>query len=427
MKSVISTGPWTWPRLKASLREWAIILIGLIAAQGLSALALIVVARRTPPTEFGQYLATYGLVSLLVVLPAFGLDGWLLARGATHPAPIQILWWSALRVRVYLLVMWLLVLWALTKVLPPDTFPPLLLLVSAIGLAAESLAALAYAALRNLRRNKWVAIFQAAGAITLFCGALALPFEKGQITWFALFRTGVSLALAISVVGWMSQNQNHAAEILPFRGVLRAARAFMLADVAVAIYLRADLTIVSFILGSSGASVYGPALNLINMCFLVPNALYFLVVPTLAQARHLSLEVFDRLGKIQLVAQLVSGLFLTVIVFVLAGPLVYAIYGSNYMPSAAVLGLLSPLLTIKSLNFGLGALLTTAGLQARRTTVQVLVAIFNGCANVVAVRIWGVMGAAAVYILSEVLLLTGYLLIFCRWRRSLVPQVATLV
>lgn len=420
-------GPLTWSRLKASLKEWAIILAGLVTAQGLGALALIVVARRIPPTEFGQYLASYGLVSLLAVLPAFGMDAWLLAQGAAQPSPIRTLWWSALRVRLHLLLMWLLVILGLTWVLPSDAFPPPLLVFSAFGLAAESLAALAYAALRNLRRNKRVAIFQVAGAIVLFCGAVVLPFEKGQIVWFALFRAGVSAALAISVIGWMSLSLGHTPEILPSASVLRASRAFMLADVAVAIYLRADLTIVSFILGSDGASIYGPALNLVNMCFLVPSALYFLVVPTLAQARHRSIESFDRLGKTQLLSQFVSGLLLAAAVFVSAGPMVHAIYGPNYMPSADVLRLLSPLLAIKSLNFGLGALLTTAGLQARRTTVQVLIAVFNGCGNLVAVWVWGVMGAAIVYILSEALLLAGYLMIFLKWRRSFVPEVRAIV
>lgn len=421
MKLVTGILPSTWSQLRASLREWAIILAGLAIAQGLSALALILVARRTSPTEFGQYLASYSLVSLVVVFPAFGLDAWLLAQGSAHLSPFQSQWRSALQIRFRLLLTWLLVILGLAWVLPSHTFPPVLLILSALGVAAESLTGLAYAALRNLRRNKWVAFFQVAGAVVLFSGTLILPLEKGQITWFALFRAAVSVVLAFSVIGWMTRHLGHNSEVLQSSSVLRAARAFMLADVAVAIYLRADLTIVSAILGSDGASIYGPALNLINMCFLVPSALYFLVVPTLARARYQSIAMFDRLGKIQLIGQLISGLLLTVIVFVSAGPVIYTIYGSNYMLSAAVLRLLSPVLTLKPLNFGLGALLTTAGLQTHRTTAQVMVAIFNGCSNMVAVWAWGVMGAAIVYILSEALLFMSYSLIYLKWRRSFAP------
>ncbi len=412
----------SWPRLRASLGEWAAILVGLATAQGLSALALIVVARRIPPSEFGQYLASYNLASLLVVLPAFGMDSWLLTRVATRPGMIQAAWWNAFRVRFRLLLTWLTTVLLLALLLPSNTFPFTLLVLSAFALSADSLTALAYAALRNLRRNRWVATFQALGAAVLFGGALLLPFGKGQVAWFALFRAATTVGLATLVLAWMIKNLGRTSEIWPAARLLHEAKAFMLADVAVAIYLRADLTIVSFILGSDGASVYGPALNLANMSFLVPSALYFLVVPVLAQARLRSMDTFDRLGKFQALGQLLSGLLLTAIMFVLAEPIIRVFYGGNYLSSAAVLRLLSPMLAIKSLNFGMGALLTTAGLQAHRTTMQVGVATFNACGNLVAVSIWGVMGAAVVYILSEALLLLGYLLIFLRWRRALAFQ-----
>lgn len=411
-----------WSHLKVSLSEWVTILVGLVIAQGLNSLALVIVARRTPPPEFGQYLSSYNLASLLVVFPIFGMDGWLLAQGVTQSGAILTLWWNALRVRLRLLVLWLLAILALALVLPSSTFPIQLLVLSAYGLAAESLTSLTYAGMRNLGQHRRVAIFQTAGAVVLFCGVLALPLGTGQVVLFALFRAIVSVILAASVVGCMIKSFDRVTGSLPIRDVLQAARAFMLADIAVAVYLRADLIIVSFILGPSGASVYGPALNLANVCFLVPSALYFLMVPALAQARRRSLKSFDRLGKAQLIGQLLSGLMLALIVFLLAEPVIRIIYGSGYSHSTVVLRLLSPMLAIKSVNFGLGALLTTTGLQGRRSTVQGLVAVVNGCANLVAVPIWGVMGATMVYVLSEALLCAGYSLTLLKWQRYLVPE-----
>ena len=182
--------------------------------------------------------------------------------------------------------------------------------------------------------------------------------------------------------------------------------------------------IVSGFLGSAGASIYGPALNLVNMCFLVPSALYFLVVPSLARAYKISQQAFNRLGAIQLLAQLVTGIFLSVAIFALAGPLVRLVYGPGYESSIPVLRLLSPLLLAKSVNFGLGAVLSTAGLQARRTAVQMLIAAFNVCANLVAVRIWGIIGVALVYVVSEMLLCTGYALVLANRRRFFSPPPA---
>lgn len=413
-----------WPRWKMVLTGWVVVLAGLALAQGANALALIILARRVAPQEYGQYLAAYSLVSLLVVLPAFGMDGWLLARGSSHCEQTLGLWWNARRVRLGLLVFWLPAMAVLALLLPPATFPPVLVILSAIGLAADNMTLLAYAGLRNMNRHRWVTGFQTAGSLALLIITLFLPLEPGRVTWFALARTLVSAVLALLVGRWMISSTHRPTAILPSRDLLHAARSFMLADAAVSIYLRADLVIVSGFLGSAGASIYGPALNLVNMCFLVPSALYFLVVPSLARAYKISQQAFNRLGAIQLLAQLVTGIFLSVAIFALAGPLVRLVYGPGYESSIPVLRLLSPLLLAKSVNFGLGAVLSTAGLQARRTAVQMLIAAFNVCANLVAVRIWGIIGVALVYVVSEMLLCTGYALVLANRRRFFSPPPA---
>ena len=414
-----------WSRWKEALSGWAAVLTGLVVAQGMNALALIIVARRTTPLEYGQYLGSYGLASLLMVLPSLGLDGWLLARGTTQRGQTLDLWWSALRVRLGLLVLWLPAMSVLALILPPITFPPRLLTLSAVALAADSVTSLAYASLRNLDRHRRVTSFQTAGSLALLVATLVLPLEPGRIAWFALTRALVAAGLAVLVSRQMITGSERPTAILPTRSLLHATRSFMLADAAVSIYLRADLAIVSLFLGPAGTSTYGPALNLINMSFLVPGALYFLVVPSLARAFRHSRQTFNRIGAVQLGVQLATGLLLSVTIFILAGPIVRLVYGADYESSIAVLRLLSPLVAAKSINFGLGALLTTAGLQARRTTMQVCVAVFNVCANLVIVRTWGVTGVAIVYVVSETLLCLGYALVLANWRRSSGPAATT--
>jgi O-antigen/teichoic acid export membrane protein len=406
-----------WPRWARALTGWAVVLAGLVLAQGASALALIILARRVLPQEYGQYLASFSLASLLIVLPAFGMDGWLLARGTIHRDQTLRLWWSARRVRLRLLALWVPAMAILALILPPATFPPALLILSAIGLAADSMTFLAYAGLRNMNRHRWVTGFQTVGSLALLVAILTLPLGPGRITLFALARTLVSVVLAVFIGRWMISGVQRPTTVLPARELLHATRSFMLADAAVSIYLRADLVIVSLFLGSTGAGVYGPALNLVNMCFIVPSALYFLVVPRLARAYRHSPQAFTRVGAIQLGVQLATGVLLAITIFTLAGPIVRLVYGPGYGSSVPILRLLSPLLIAKPINFGLGALLTTSGQQARRTAVQMLVAAFNVCANLVAVRTWGIIGVALVYVVSEALLCLGYALIFANSRR----------
>ena len=76
----------------------------------------------------------------------------------------------------------------------------------------------------------------------------------------------MSLGISISIVG--------------------EARSYLFSDLAVAIILRADLTIVTLLLGREAASVYAPALSMTNReIFTAPQAVYLLITPLLARLR----------------------------------------------------------------------------------------------------------------------------------------------
>jgi len=142
--------------------------------------------------------------------------------------------------------------------------------------------------------------------------------------------------------------------------------------------------------------------------FLVPNALYLMAVPILSRAHRDANPRFLRLSTLQLLGQSGVGVLLSVLLWALAPTLIHFVFGPGYELSALSLRLLSPLLLLKSVNFGLGAVLTSSGWQARRATAQTACAVFNVAANLVVIRPFGVAGVALVYVLSEMVLLLGY-------------------
>lgn len=405
------------------LRSWVTVLLGLAVAQGASALALIMVARRVAPVDYGQYLASYGLVSLLVVLPSLGLDQWFLAKGLVTSGQVVHLWRGALHLRLRLLLLWLAMIAVLAFLLPADTFPPSLVILSAFGLAADSVSLLSYVALRKLNQHRSVTACQASGAVLLLAGTFVLPLSGGRLIEFALLRTLISVGVACGSGWWTSimagRLSSDAAETPP----LQEARPFFAAEIAVAAYMRADLTIVSAVLGPEAAGVYGPALNVVNLFFIVPNAVYLLVVPILARLFDDSRRLYFRLGSQQVAAQAALGFLIAITLFVAAVPITGLIFGPQYLLSARIVRQLSVLMVFKALSFGFGAILSTAGQQSRRTVVQISVAVFNVLLNLVVVRQWGVSGVAIVYVLSEALLCIGYLLLLAKWRRTLAPPV----
>ena len=413
------------PSRRYWLTNWALILIGLIATQGSSAIALIVLARHSEPIAYGRYLACYAFASLLVVLPGLGLDRWLLARGGIERGGVKSVWTPAARARLVALGIWFAGMVAFAASQVSDALPARLLLITAFGLGCESMAMLAYAALRSEGLNAWVVIAQSIASLLLLGLVFSLPTGPKLIFNFAAGRMLLSLGVAAVICTLVTIRYRMIAKRFvedgtspnPTSRLLRQALPFMISDIAISVYFRADLIIVSFALGSTGAAVYGPALNMVNMCFLVPFAFNILVLPRLSRAYVETPRTFMRLGRAQLAVQATSGTLMALGMWVLSDLLVELAFGPNYSSSAAILRILSPLVALKACSFGLGNILTAANRQSERTGIQIFVAAFSVLANLSVVQTFGIPGIAIVYACSELLLCGAYALAIRRVSR----------
>jgi O-antigen/teichoic acid export membrane protein len=389
--------------------NWTVVFAGLLLYSVLSALTLIVVARRVLPVEYGQYLASYALTSFLVVLPGFGLDAWLLTQSSSKDESAGDLWTRVTGIRVRLLLLWVAGMIGLGFLLPRPSYPLAIYLPTVAGMAFDSLLLLAFAALRVQNRHGRVTILQGAYSLALFAMTLLLPIGNGRIAVFAVARTLLSLVFVALVYAPMARTALRARrQFEPGSQVLRLSVPFMWADLASNVYVKADVTIVSIILGPAGTGAYGPAVSLLQASFLVSRALFFFSVPVLSRTYVEERWAFARRSVSQFVAQAATGFVIAVFLLALAPWLVRVIFQQGYEESAYVLRILSPVAFLRALNMGLGAVLMSGRRQSQRTRVQLAAAALNIVANLIVVGRYGLVGVSVVYILTELVLLAGY-------------------
>jgi O-antigen/teichoic acid export membrane protein len=401
--------------------RWGTVLSGLVIDRGASALALILISRRVPPEMFGQYLACFSLATFLAVLPAFGMDTWLLAQGKTSRAEVLSLWRGTIRYQSLFLAAWLVGLILLGFILPPETYPANLLVLATVGVGFDTLTLLTISALRCLNRHGLVSAVQSAASLLFLGIVLFLPEGAAGLNLFALIRALISAGLFLIVAGLMDiRALAGPTSTGSLRDFLRELFPYFTAEVAGATYLRADMNIVSFFLGPLGSAIYGPALNLLQVTFLAPRALFYYIVPRLSSLfkDQSAGRSFSRMSALQTASQAAAGLVLSGILFFFSEPLIQITFGPTYIDSAPVLRLLSPIPFLRSLNFALAAVLITSRRQAQRTRVQVASAIFNVAANLLIVIPLRVPGVALVYVFSEFLLAAGYTFLSIRVFRS---------
>jgi O-antigen/teichoic acid export membrane protein len=179
--------------------------------------------------------------------------------------------------------------------------------------------------------------------------------------------------------------------------------------------MRLDVLIVAMILGEVAVGLYSPAVGLANALFIIPAAVYAVILPVLSNlfASHVDQAWLTAKRSLWLLLALGAGLSVTL--YLLAGPLV-SLLGTSFAGSQEILQILSVILFIHSISIGMAAILVAVNEQAKRTVVQAIAVVVNGTLNLLAVSVLGIRGAAYVYVLTEVVLASGYTWLVLRYR-----------
>jgi len=190
--------------------------------------------------------------------------------------------------------------------------------------------------------------------------------------------------------------------------MLRDSRAYTYSEFFSVIYMQADINLLTLLQGKVMAGVYSPALSVINAMFIIPSSVYTFSIPTLARTYHETPQRLPAAARQLLVGITLMGIVLFAGVGILGDDLVRLLLGSEYETTGQLITLLSPVLLLKCLEFGLASLIVALNKQKERIFPQMIAAAMNVGLNLWLIPLYGVFGAARVYVISEVGLLLGY-------------------
>jgi len=170
---------------------------------------------------------------------------------------------------------------------------------------------------------------------------------------------------------------------------------------------RLDVLLVTFTLGERAVGVYSPAVSLISALFLIPYAVYGVMIPVLSRLypthpRQMRLTTLRMLALLFAIGIGLLGLT------ILGAPLAITVLGKSFGETQVILGIISIILLFKCPNMGIAALIVVMGRQGKRVGVQFTAVLFNLLLNIAIVYRFGIRGVAVVYVLTELLLLVGY-------------------
>jgi len=383
------------------------LLIGNGVAQVLFSVAVVLTTRHLGVDASGQYLAAYALLGQAAPLLNFGLDTLFLREAGRTPSAIGSHLASISFAKVLLAVGWLPALAFLPPLLSPGVYPPAVMWVAALGIVFQAMGTSAVTAFQGAMRNWVVCWLQVASGGFLLLPIVWLVGRSSALEQFVWVRTGAYVTSAALRFTLAARAYHIRPDGLPLLSLYRDGMPFMAADVLAIIYGTVDVTIVALLLGETAAGHYAPVVTLINTLFLIPLSVYLMAIPLLSQRYTQDPPVARRTARSILGGLTVLGVLLAGGVLIFSPFLSRLVYRSSIPTMTKATALMSGVVFLKSVNYGLVPVLIAVNRQNKRVIAQVASVVTNVGLNLLLVGSYGVIAAALVYVISEAVLCIG--------------------
>ena len=376
-------------------------------AQLMKMLFMLIMARYFGLADYSNYVAAYSLASFTAIFFNLGLDTWLLREGSFQEnwkLSVQ----KVLSLKASIGLIWAGLLIGLAPSLRPDLFGFGLLALCVADVWFDSLLITMLAVL-NIKRDikaYSVSILLLRG-LKLIVLLVMIAVGSRSVMLIAGLRAAIAGGLAVAVFLMLRLDFRFARRQESLR-MLRDSRAYTYSEFFSVIYMQADINLLTLLQGKVMAGIYSPALSVINALFIIPSSVYTFSIPTLSRTYHETPQMLPAAARKLLAGITLMGIVLFAGVGLLGDDLVRLLLGAEYETTGQLITMLSPVLLLKCLEFGLASVIVALNKQKERIFPQMIAAVMNVGLNLWLIPLYGVFGAARVYVISEVVLFLGY-------------------
>lgn len=367
----------------------------------------IVLARHLGPEGYGYYATGYSLVGISSFFIGIGMDTWYLQQAGIAEDQVRLLAGKILRFKFFLLLLWAPILLVGISFIKPVSIDFLLICILDVW-GDNALITLTHGLNVQQRYHEMgrILVLSRFGRLISAIALIGLGFRSPLL--FALFRFSFTLlGLFWAAISLKPSFYGLDSILLPIRELIP----FGLSDMLAQIYIMIDVSLLALLSGKIEVGLYSPATNLISALFIVPNSLYLYSLPKFS--RNLARQSY--ISNTQIISLLAGfggmGLILSLGLAASAHWVVALVLGDAFDQTKVLLFFLSPILLYKSIQFGLVVLIVAAGCQKYRLIPQSIAAIANVTLNFWLIPSLGAKGAALVYNISELILLSGYMIV----------------
>ena len=390
---------------KSNLSKISIFTISFALSQAIMIAYSLVLARHLGPELYGYYATGYSLVGLWSFFISAGMDTWFLQRGRDIEQ-IRRLSGEIIKAKMMIFIIWASVL--IIAINQINFIALEFIIICVLDIWCDSLLITQIYGLNIQQKYHKVAGIMTASRLSRLLSALVLiGLGARNPTLFALFRffftlIGFFIAL-ITLKPKVSLNKIEITKI-PYKELLP----FGLSEMFAQLYIMADISLLALLAGKIQVGLYSPATNILSALFIIPNSLYLYLLPRFSKKKSFQGQIPDNEIILTIIGFGLVGLILLGGIALSSKWIIPIFLGKAFEQTKQLLLYLSPIIVLKSVQFGLIVIIVSSGLQKFRLIPQFIAAVLNVTMNVILIPYFGAGGAVLAYNVSELVLLLGY-------------------
>lgn len=364
------------------------------------------IARYLGPSQFGELAYCIAFIALFQSIANFGLDNIVVREIANNPNRSSVILGTTFRIRLLLgALCWSVAIMFYGVFNGFELNGLLLIALIGMGMVFKSSDTVDLWFQGNSQSKRTVIAKTFALMISAFINVVLILIEA-PLLGFALVILIESALCALALYFSYKNNPCMGIWRASFDEAKRLAReswAFMVASLAIIIYMRIDQLMIKYMLGDYELGIYAVVIPISNIWNMIPVAIATSIAPFMARKKSEGSHVFDgALLKIFRGFWLISSL-IALVTIVISEVLITVIYGEAYLGAIPVLRIYA--LTCIPVFLGVAQVIWLLNeRKANYLVLQTVVgAIFSVLANYYVLPIWGIEGAAVTAVMSQFL------------------------
>lgn len=385
----------------------------------------LLTARYLGPSNYGliNYAATYA--SFFSSFCTLGINSIIVKNFVDHPEEEGETIGSAIVLRAISSVLSVIMILCITLIADKgETITHVVVLLCGIGVIFQVMDTLNYWFQSRLQ-SKYAAIAAMISCTMVSIYKVWLLVTGKSVVWFAI-STSIDyavIALVLLIIYKKNNGPKFIFSITKAKELFNSSYHFILAGLMVSIYASTDRFMLKQLLNEAEVGYYSTAVSVCSAWVFVLSAITDSIYPDILQSFNSDKNIFEKKNKQLYAIVFYVSITASCLLSVFAEPIVYMLYGNDYLLAAAPLRVITWYTAFSYLGVARNAWVVCYRKQNYLKYLYVGAAVLNVGLNMLMIPLWGASGAAAASLITQI----STILVFPMFIRDLRPNVKLMI